>query len=293
MNNDRLTVGTMLLAGLADTHKAEGTINVVLSLFKQALPPALIEEIANQLEGDLANVWRSASTPEEDLFARPRPAKAEDLEVGPLLPVVREVAVALETAKIPYAVGGGLALEAYGVRKSTADIDFFVKREDAEPALALLRQRGYHTQHTSERWIYKAFSGIQVVDFIFSSSLGQPMSDEILERARLRELNGFAFRALSPEDIALFKIPLVLNPLRRDWDDLFALLPKVGEIDWPYLMRQAELPASLFLSFLLVWKERDPSAPIPPEIFEALQARLATERPGHIQQVATAEITTH
>lgn len=266
----------MLMGGLPNTHESEAVVNLVLALFKKALPAELIETIGNQLRGDLATVWRTATVPEEP-GTRLRPVVEVPEDITDLLPVVREVAVTLETARLPYAVGGGLALEAYGVRKSTADIDFFVKREDADEALSLLRGLGYHTQHTSEEWIYKAFYEFQVVDFIFASSVGLPIDDEILERAVLRSIAGFAFRVLSPEDIALFKIPLVVNPFRRDWDDLIALLPKVAPIDWDYLLQKGSLPPSLLLSFLLVWKERQKNAPIPEDVIQRLQARLGTE----------------
>src|SRR5262245_3401341 len=71
--------------------------------------------------------------------------------------VLAEVAEALEDAELPYAVIGGVASAGFGRPRWTHDIDIFVRPEDAETALVVLSDHGFHTEMTDHRWIYKAF----------------------------------------------------------------------------------------------------------------------------------------
>jgi hypothetical protein len=54
------------------------------------------------------------------------------------------IAGALSTAQIRYAVCGGIAVTAYGVVRTTKDIDIVIARDDLVPALAAVVPLGYN-----------------------------------------------------------------------------------------------------------------------------------------------------
>lgn len=60
-----------------------------------------------------------------------------------LVTELHAIAAVLTTAKIPYAVCGGVAVTAYGATRSTKDIDIVVARADLTAALDAIRPLGY------------------------------------------------------------------------------------------------------------------------------------------------------
>ena len=60
-----------------------------------------------------------------------------------LVDELHAIASALESAKIPYAVCGGIAVTAYGATRSTKDIDILIRAEDVEAVLAAVAPLGY------------------------------------------------------------------------------------------------------------------------------------------------------
>src|SRR5437899_2401367 len=79
---------------------------------------------------------------------------------------------AVHGAGIAYALMGGIASAALGRHRWTHDIDFFVRPEDARPALQALEQAGFRTEETDQAWLYKAFREDILVDVIFSAKGG-------------------------------------------------------------------------------------------------------------------------
>jgi hypothetical protein len=64
--------------------------------------------------------------------------------------VLRTFAEFFEKEGIRYAVAGGLAVHAWGLSRTTRDIDFVVEGRERERVLAFARARGYETLHVSE-----------------------------------------------------------------------------------------------------------------------------------------------
>jgi len=62
-----------------------------------------------------------------------------------LLATLRKIANAFEREKIPYAVGGSLAMAAHGYHRATTDIDFFVDDAARPRAMAALRRLKFPT----------------------------------------------------------------------------------------------------------------------------------------------------
>src|SRR5512141_2835005 len=94
----------------------------------------------------------------------------EKRTVDPMLfEVFKQGAMALDRGHVPYVVGGGIAVWAYGRKRWTKDIDLFVKPEDAGRALDALAVAGFRTEMTDPIWLYKAFKRDVLVDIIFRS----------------------------------------------------------------------------------------------------------------------------
>ncbi|MHB9092218.1 MAG: nucleotidyltransferase, partial [Chloroflexota bacterium] len=125
-----------------------------------------------------------------------------------LFEVFKQGAMALDQGHVPYVVGGGIAVWAYGRRRWTKDIDLFVKPEDAGRALDALATAGFRTEMTDPIWLYKAFKRDVLVDIIFRSKADIFLDDEGIARSVEREVGGlgYTFRFMAPEDLVIRKI---------------------------------------------------------------------------------------
>jgi len=56
---------------------------------------------------------------------------------------LRKIAVRLDSIHVPYAVAGGMALEAHGFRRLTVDVDILVSREELKSIHEKLDGLGY------------------------------------------------------------------------------------------------------------------------------------------------------
>src|SRR5919201_3471159 len=106
----------------------------------------------------------------------------EDEEFDRLVSTARKAGAVLRDADVPFALGGGLAAWVRGGPKTEHDIDFVVKPEDAERALAALADAGFRPERPVEDWLVKAYEGDLLVDRIFSPASGD-VDDEVLGRA--------------------------------------------------------------------------------------------------------------
>src|SRR5205807_1424105 len=78
-----------------------------------------------------------------------------------------EAVAALEEARIPYVLIGGLASSILGRPRSTEDVDLLVKKQDATRVLDALAGVGFQTERTNPLWIFKARKHGVVIDVIF------------------------------------------------------------------------------------------------------------------------------
>ena len=177
--------------------------------------------------------------------------------------VLSDVVVALDGAKIEYALMGGIAATILGGHRFTHDIDIFVKPDQADPALEALGKEGFDIEKTDARWLYKGFKNSVMVDLIFKSSGPVYLDNEMYERSTLAGFNGLTVRTLAPEDMFVIK-SLVLNEhslglddhCMRHLNDLLGLL-RVSEMDWSYLIKRARLGPRRVLSLLLYAQSLD------------------------------------
>ena len=127
-----------------------------------------------------------------------RPAVApEDDHLNGMVPTLKRSAAALRDSGIPFLVAGGVASWVRGGPPTDHDLDFLVKSEDAERALAVLTELGFRPERPPEEWLFKAYDGEVMVDLIFRPA-GLEMTDEVIERGEELEVEAMTMRSCDP-----------------------------------------------------------------------------------------------
>ena len=173
---------------------------------------------------------------------------------------------AVEDAGVEVAVFGGIASAIYGRERSTTDVDFFVRPEDAPTALEALARAGFETWEYDGEWLFKAVRDGVLVDVIFMAKGGIYMDAEMYERARVEEFDGLRVRVLAPEDLVVMKATAHSEPTERYWHDAVSMIGQ-ARLDWDYLVRRGRRWSARVLSLLFYARSEGIEVPIP-----ALQA---------------------
>ncbi len=142
---------------------------------------------------------------------------------------IRSVISAFESARIPYAVGGALALAYHAEPRATADIDVnvFVRTEHSDQVFTCLEPLGVRVEQRdreaarSREQVRLDFAGI-FLDLFFG---GLPFHESCQRRSRTVPFDGTMMRILSAEDLAVFKA-LFNRP--KDWEDIVQILEAQG-----------------------------------------------------------------
>jgi predicted nucleotidyltransferase len=182
-----------------------------------------------------------------------------------------EAITALEDAKVPYLVIGGLASAALGRPRCSADVDLFVRPRDALDALAALGDRGFETEQTNPHWLFKAIKRGVLVDVLFKGPRDQYVDDAMLARARVAPVCGKPVRLAPPEDLVLMKALVHDEETPRHWHDALALIA-TGDIDWEYLVWRARKGGQRVLSLLFYARSLDLA--VPKRAVDALLAQI-------------------
>lgn len=128
-----------------------------------------------------------------------------DNTLNGMVPTLKKAAAALRDAGIPFLVAGGVATWVRGGPSTDHDLDFIVKPEDADEALAVLEGAGLRPERPPEEWLYKAYDGDVLVDLIFCPA-GLDVDDELIERGEEREVEAMTMRVMRSEDLLVSKI---------------------------------------------------------------------------------------
>jgi hypothetical protein len=151
-----------------------------------------------------------------------------------LLDTMKVAAAALRDAEVPHMLGGGLAAWARGGPPTEHDIDFFVREQDAERALAALEAAGMRPEHPPEGWLFKAWAGDLLVDLIFRPS-GGPIDDGYFERSEELEVAALTMPVASLEDVMTTKL-MALSEQEPDLSSVLELARSLREqIDWEHV----------------------------------------------------------
>jgi predicted nucleotidyltransferase len=138
---------------------------------------------------------------------------------------------ALDRRRVPFLLGGSLAVWARGGPESCNDLDLMVQPRDAEAALEALEEAGMRGERPPEGWLFKAWDGDVLVDLIFAPK-GLALDDAIFERSQAVSVFGLELRAMTLEDVLTTKLR-ALHEHYLDYDPLLQMTRAVREqVDW-------------------------------------------------------------
>jgi hypothetical protein len=153
-----------------------------------------------------------------------------------LLNAMKVAAAALRDRQIPFALAGGLAVYARGGPESGHDVDFVIRRADAERALDVLADAGFRSEKPPEGWLYKVYDENEaMIDLIFAPNNETEVVDEIMERAATLEVYAIEMPVMSVTDVLATKL-LALKEHEIDYESVVAIARSCREqIDWDVL----------------------------------------------------------
>jgi hypothetical protein len=150
---------------------------------------------------------------------------------------LKRAVAALRDQGLPFLIGGGLASWARGGPQTRHDLDFVVKREDAQCALEALGEAGMRTERPPEEWLYKAWDGPVQVDLIFEPR-GLEVNDELIGRGDELHVLGITLPVMALEDVLVTKL-LALDEHALDYSGVLEIARALREqVDWPSLRRR-------------------------------------------------------
>jgi hypothetical protein len=156
---------------------------------------------------------------------------------GDLVECMKAAAGALSDAGIPFMLGGGIAAAARGGPETDHDVDFLLKREEADRALAVLEEAGFKPDRPPEGWLYKAWQDDVFIDLIFSTAAGD-VDDAYFDRADELEVYAVRMQVLAPEDLMVTKL-MALDEMALDYKPCVEIARSLREmIDWDDVRRR-------------------------------------------------------
>jgi hypothetical protein len=152
---------------------------------------------------------------------------------------LKKAVAALREAGIPFLLGGSLAVWARGGPEARHDLDFVIKPEDAERALATLADAGMRPETPPEEWLRKAWDGDVLIDLIYAPR-GLDVTDEVIARGELLHVIGITIPVMAIEDVLATKL-MALHEHQLDYTGLLRIVRAVREqVDWPSLRSRTQ-----------------------------------------------------
>ncbi|HWE11751.1 MAG TPA: hypothetical protein VG325_20555 [Solirubrobacteraceae bacterium] len=156
---------------------------------------------------------------------------------APLAEACRVGVAALRDARVPFVLAGSFAAWARGGPQPGKDLDFMVRPQHADAALAALVEAGMRAERPPEEWLVKAFHGDTMIDIIFRPA-GVDMDDAVFERAELIAVLAVETPVMALEDVLITKL-MALNEHSLDYGSLLGIVRACREqIDWTGLRRR-------------------------------------------------------
>jgi hypothetical protein len=170
------------------------------------------------------------------------------------------VAATLKAADIPFALGGSFAVYAHGGHSSDHDVDFLIREQDKEPALAELAKVGFRVEQPPEDWLVKVYDEDRMVDLIYRP-VESPVTDETLHEAEQISVEAIYMPVLSATQLMIHK----LLSYSQHYCDFATGLPVARslreQIDWARVRR--ETAKSPYAEAFLVLLDRLSVVPFP------------------------------
>jgi hypothetical protein len=155
---------------------------------------------------------------------------------------LKTAAAALRDAGLEFALAGSVACWARGAPQSRNDLDFLVRPEDAEAALAALGQAGMRPERPPEGWLLKAWDPAEdgsatLVDLIFGPR-GIPDVGAVLERAEIVSVAALDLPVVHLDDVMVMKLH-AFDEHACDFSGILAIARAVREqVDWDVVRRR-------------------------------------------------------
>jgi hypothetical protein len=139
---------------------------------------------------------------------------------------------------IPHALAGSLAVWARGGPDVYHDIDFIILPDDRERVLEVMSEAGMRTEKPAPDWLYKAYDGDNLVDFIFYAPIGETAT--YIANAEERVVESVRMPVMTVDDVMVMKLG-AMNELYLDYSYALQLARSTREqINWDYIERQTK-----------------------------------------------------
>lgn len=122
-----------------------------------------------------------------------------------LATTLKRVASALKAADIPFALGGSFAVYAHGGHSSDHDVDFLLREQDKDQALAELAKVGFRTEQPPEDWLVKVYDEDRMVDLIYRP-VESPVTDETLRDTERISVEAIFMPVISASQLMIHKL---------------------------------------------------------------------------------------
>jgi|SRR5215218_6112970 len=144
---------------------------------------------------------------------------------------LKTAAAVLRDQGLDFALAGSVACWARGAPQSRNDLDFLVRPEDAEAALAALAEAGMRPERPPEGWLLKAWDGDTLVDLIFGPR-GIDDVGTVLERAEILAVAALDLPVVALNDVLVMKLH-AFDEHYCDFAGIVAIARAVREqVDW-------------------------------------------------------------
>jgi hypothetical protein len=180
-----------------------------------------------------------------------------------LASTLKRVAATLKGADIPFALGGSFAVYAHGGHSSDHDVDFLIREQDKEKALAELAKVGFETDQPPEDWLVKVYEDDRMVDLIYRP-VETPVTDETLADSTLISVEAISMPVVSATQLMVHK----LLSYSQHYCDFATGLPVARslreQIDWKRVRQ--ETGDSPYAEAFLILLDRLDVVPFPEEV---------------------------
>ncbi|MFC7545759.1 nucleotidyltransferase family protein [Plantactinospora sp. GCM10030261] len=154
-----------------------------------------------------------------------------------LVHTLKRVAAVLKQSEIPFALGGSFAVYAHGGHSSDHDVDFLIREQDVEKALAALAAAGFTPERPPEDWLVKVYDEGRLVDLIHRP-IETPVTDETFTDTVIRPVDAIHMPVLSATQLMVHK----LLSFSQHYCDFARALPLARslreQIDWDRVRKE-------------------------------------------------------
>lgn len=188
----------------------------------------------------------------------------------------------LDTAEVPFLVGGAYAFSAYtGIARHTKDFDLFLRRSDLDRAMDAFRAVDFEPEVRFDHWLAKVYGpGNLFIDLIFSSGNGiAEVDDAWFEFAADGRVFDRAVR-LCPAEEMIWSKAFIQERERFDGADVAHILKaRADQMDWPRLVARFGQNWRVLYSHLVLFGYIYPDSRtlVPSWVMTELNTRLIAE----------------